>query len=157
MYAVDVGYGQLAWTLRNDARVVVMERTNIRHLRELPEFIDLAVIDVSFISLKHVLPAVKDLLRSDGRVVALVKPQFEAGRERVRKGVVRDPDTWRAVLRDVASFAASTGWHVWNLARSPIQGPAGNVEFLMYLSVTPAADLVDVQGLIDILTLLSTV
>lgn len=138
VYAIDVGYGQLAWRLRNDPRVVVMERTNIRAVESLPEPADLAVIDVSFISLRLVLPRVAALLRSDGEAVALVKPQFEAGRERVgKKGVVRDPEVWREVLTRVLTFAEDTGWRVRGVARSPILGPAGNVEFLAHLSRDP--------------------
>lgn len=136
VYAIDVGYGQLAWTLRQDPRVVVMERTNIRHVESLPEPIDLAVIDVAFISLLQVLPTVQRLLRDGGQVVCLIKPQFEAGRGRVgRKGVVRDPQVWQEVLLRVLEFAAETGWCVRGLERSPIRGPAGNVEFLGQLSL----------------------
>lgn len=131
VYAVDVGYGQLAWTLRNDPRVVVMERTNIRTLSGLPESVDLAVIDTSFISLRQVLPPVRALLGEEGRVIALVKPQFEAGRASVRKGVVRDPAVWREVLANVADYARDNRLAAVNVTRSPVQGPAGNVEFLM--------------------------
>jgi len=133
VYAVDVGYGQLAWTLRNDSRVAVMERTNIRGVSSLPEPIDLAVIDTSFISLRKVLPPVHDLLTDGGQVVALVKPQFEAGRASVRKGVVRDPAIWREVLLGVVGYARESGFRVLHVTRSPIRGPAGNVEFLMQL------------------------
>jgi len=135
VYAVDVGYGQLDWRLRRDPRVVVMERTNIRYLGSLPEPVDLATIDVSFISLKLVLPVVWKLLKPDGNVVALVKPQFEAGRDRVgKKGVVRDPGVHRAVLEDIASWAIEQGWCVRGLTRSPLKGPEGNVEFFVYLA-----------------------
>lgn len=151
VYAVDAGYGQLAWTLRNDPRVVVMERTNIRSLTSLPEAIGLAVIDVSFISLRQVLPHVKPLLTPDADAVALVKPQFEAGREQANrsKGVIRDPGIWREVLRRVLTFATETGWVVRGLHRSPIRGPAGNVEFLAHLSVADAADAVDPEAAIE--------
>lgn len=134
VYAVDVGYGQLAWTLRNDARVVVMERTNIRHLTSLPEAIDLGVVDTSFISLRTVLPAMTPLMAPEAEIVPLIKPQFEAGRGQVgRKGVVRDPAVWRQVLREVLATAGEGGWEPAGLERSPILGPAGNVEFLAYL------------------------
>ena len=141
VYAVDVGRGQLIQRLSDDPRVVSMERTNLRELRTLPEPIDLATLDLSFISLALVLPAVRELLGYGGRVVALVKPQFEAGRDDVpRGGVVRDPDTWRRVLDEVASSAAATGLHAWNVIRSPITGTDGNVEFLLDLRTdAPAA------------------
>jgi 23S rRNA (cytidine1920-2'-O)/16S rRNA (cytidine1409-2'-O)-methyltransferase len=135
VYAVDVGYGQLAWELRKDSRVAVMERTNIRHVEALPEVVDLAVIDVSFISLRQVLPPVRRLLSEDGDIVALVKPQFEAGRGKVgKKGVVRDPAVWTHVLHTVLRSAAEDGWTVRGVIPSPIRGPAGNVEFLVHLS-----------------------
>jgi 23S rRNA (cytidine1920-2'-O)/16S rRNA (cytidine1409-2'-O)-methyltransferase len=140
VYAVDVGYGQLAWKLRNDPRVVVMERTNVRSLESLPEAIDLAVADVSFISLRLVLPVMARLLRPQGEAIVLIKPQFEAGRRQVgKKGVVRDPAVWREVLAGVLRYAEQGGWRVLGLARSPIRGPAGNVEFLAHLSRDPAA------------------
>ena len=135
VYAIDVGYGQLAWRLRNDPRVIVMERTNIRAVESLPEPADLAVIDVSFISLRLVLPRVVALLRPTGEALTLIKPQFEAGREQVgKKGVVRDPAIWREVLTRILTFAEATRWTVRGVERSPILGPAGNVEFLAYLS-----------------------
>jgi 23S rRNA (cytidine1920-2'-O)/16S rRNA (cytidine1409-2'-O)-methyltransferase len=119
---------------------VSMERTNLRELESLPEPVDLATLDLSFISLALVLPAVRRLLAADGRVVALVKPQFEAGRDDVpRGGVVRDPDTWRRVLDEVASSAVATGLHPWGVIRSPITGTDGNVEFLVDLRSEPAA------------------
>jgi 23S rRNA (cytidine1920-2'-O)/16S rRNA (cytidine1409-2'-O)-methyltransferase len=146
VYAVDVGYGQLAWTLRTDPRVVVMERTNIRTLESLPEPIDLAVADLSFISLRLVLPAIARLLTTNGEAVVLIKPQFEAGRGQVgRKGVVRDPDVWAEVLRAVLSSAMEGGWRVLGLARSPVRGPAGNVEFLAHLSRDPAAGSIELE------------
>ncbi len=137
VYAVDVGYGQLAWRLRRDPRVVVLDRTNVRHLGSLPEPIDLVTIDVAFISLELVLPAALRVLKPNtGQVIALVKPQFEAGRERVGKGgVVRDPATHRAVLEKVCDAARSLGFIPRGLTRSPITGPAGNVEFLMHLAL----------------------
>ena len=140
VYAVDVGRGQLLDRLRRDPRVVSMERTNLRELTELPEPIDLATLDLSFISLRLVLPAVRDMLAESGRVVALVKPQFEAGKEQVpRGGVVRDPAVWAAVLADVADGARIVGLHPAGAIRSPITGGDGNVEFLLDLS-TAAAD-----------------
>jgi len=133
VYAIDVGYGQLAWRLRQDPRVVVMERTNIRYLTGLPELVDLAVVDVSFISLELVLPVVKKLLKPEGQIVGLIKPQFEAGREQVGKGgVVRDPQVHRAVLYRVLSWARAHGLFTRGLIRSPVVGPAGNVEFLAH-------------------------
>lgn len=134
VYAIDVGYGQLDWTLRTDPRVVVLERTNARHLEALPEPVALATIDVSFISLRLILPRVWNWLSSDGQVVALVKPQFEAGREQVGKGgVVRDRRVHQRVLADILGWATSNGWHRRGLARSPITGPKGNIEFLLWL------------------------
>ncbi len=133
VYAIDVGYGQLAWRLRNDPRVVVMERVNVRYLEGLPELVDLATVDVSFISLELVLPAVIGFLKSDGEIVALIKPQFEAGRKQVGKGgVVRDPTVYRAVLRKVLLWAQEHGLVVRGLMTSPLKGPAGNVEFLAH-------------------------
>ncbi len=135
IYAIDVGYGQLAWKLRTDPRVIVMDRTNIRRLVSLPEPVDLAVIDASFISLQLILPVVKKLLKPLGEVVALVKPQFEAGRQQVGKGgIVRDPDVHRAVLARLSRFAGDAGWRIRGMARSRIVGAEGNVEFFMYLA-----------------------
>lgn len=136
VYAIDVGQGQLDWKLRQDERVVVMERTNARYVDALAEPIDLAVIDVSFISLKLILPAVRKWLKADGDVIALIKPQFEAGPESVGKGgIVRDPDVHRAVLGDLLGWVAAEGWGVRGLSRSSIQGTDGNVEFLVWLRV----------------------
>jgi 23S rRNA (cytidine1920-2'-O)/16S rRNA (cytidine1409-2'-O)-methyltransferase len=136
VFAVDVGYGILDYRLRADPRVTAMERTNVRHLERLPDeaLAGCAVIDVSFISLRLVLPAVQRLISPDAWVVALIKPQFEAGAEQVGKGgVVRDAAVHRAVLRDVLTFAAEIGLTPRGLERSPITGPAGNVEFLAWL------------------------
>lgn len=135
VYAVDVGYGQLAWQLRNDARVIVLERTNIRYLTKesLPEIPDFATIDVSFISLSKVLPRVGELTAADAGGVALVKPQFEAGRDKVgKKGVVRDPAVHLEVLNAVAALVAGLGWVIAGLDYSPVTGPEGNIEFLFY-------------------------
>ncbi len=134
VYAIDVGYGQLAWRLRQDPRVVTMERVNVRYLRELPELVDLATVDVSFISLKLVLPAVMQLLKPNGWIIALIKPQFEAGRKQVGKGgVVKDHAVHLAVLYDVLGWALSNSLQVNGLVVSPLRGPAGNVEFLAHV------------------------
>jgi 23S rRNA (cytidine1920-2'-O)/16S rRNA (cytidine1409-2'-O)-methyltransferase len=131
VYAIDVGYGQLDWKLRSDPRVVVMERTNARYLTSLPEPVDLATMDVSFISVRLVLPAVGRLLGPGGQIIILVKPQFEAGRGQVGKGgVVRDPAIHRSVLEELASWGDREGFGFQKLAVSPVKGPAGNVEFL---------------------------
>ncbi len=137
VYSVDVGYGQLAWKLRTDERVVNMERTNIRYVtpEDIGEELDFASIDVSFISLKLVLPVAEKLLKEGGELVALIKPQFEAGREKVgKKGVVRDAGVHREVIEDVVMFAQSNGFKVLGLDFSPIRGPEGNIEYLMYVS-----------------------
>ena len=135
IYAVDVGYGQLDWKLRSDQRVVVMERTNIRYLKSLPERPSLCVVDVSFISLRLVLPVLYTLTAGESECVALVKPQFEAGRGLVGKGgVVRDERVHQQVVTDVIAAASEIGWSARGLVRSPITGPAGNVEFLLHLS-----------------------
>ncbi len=141
VYAVDVGYGLLAYRLRQDERVVVLERTNIRHLTSLPERPDLATIDVSFISLEKVIPPVVRLLKPGAPIVALVKPQFEAARREVGKGgVVRDPLTHAAVLGRLARWTAKQGLRVRGLTTSPLRGPAGNKEFFLLLgSPTPAS------------------
>ncbi|MEM8530429.1 MAG: TlyA family RNA methyltransferase [Chloroflexota bacterium] len=142
VYAIDVGYGQLDWGLRQDERVVVLERTNVRYLEALPgsdtneqtPLADCAVIDVSFISLRLVLPAIQRLLRPSAWIVALIKPQFEAGQSQVgRGGVVRDRSVHAAVLRDILGFATDIGLPPHGLTRSPITGPAGNIEFLAWL------------------------
>jgi 23S rRNA (cytidine1920-2'-O)/16S rRNA (cytidine1409-2'-O)-methyltransferase len=135
VYAIDVGYGQLAWSLRQDPRVVVMERTNARYLEALPELVDLVTIDASFISLKLLLPTAARLLFPDrGMAILLIKPQFEAGRRQVGKGgVVRDLAVHRQVLMDVLTWAETQGWDVWGVTPSPVRGPAGNVEFLAHL------------------------
>jgi len=136
IYSIDVGYGQLAWEIRNDPRVVCMERTNIRYVthEQVPDIIELAVIDVSFISLKIVLPAVRALMGETGDVYCLIKPQFEAGREKVgKKGVVREKNTHYEVIEMVLSYAVSIGFKVLDLDFSPIKGPEGNIEYLAYL------------------------
>ena len=136
VYAVDVGHGQLAWKLRNDPRVVCMEKTNIRYVtpEDIEEPVEFASIDVSFISLTKVLGPVKELLTENGQIVCLIKPQFEAGREKVgKKGVVREKSTHLEVIEMVISFAVSIGFEVMNLEYSPIKGPEGNIEYLLHL------------------------
>ena len=136
VYSVDVGYGQFAWKLRQDERVVNMERTNIRYVtrEDIGELIDFASIDVSFISLKLVLPPAYNLLKDDGEIVALIKPQFEAGKGQVgKKGVVRDKKVHFQVIREVIDFATSNGFALLGLSYSPIKGPEGNIEYLAYL------------------------
>lgn len=134
VYAIDVGYGQLAWSLRQDPRVIPMERANIRSLVPLPELVSLAVIDVSFIGLGLVLPRVAGLLAAGGQVIALIKPQFEVAKGQVGKGgVVRDPALHRAAIRKVLAEATQADLAPAGLIRSPITGPAGNVEFLAWL------------------------
>ncbi|HSM58017.1 MAG TPA: TlyA family RNA methyltransferase [Candidatus Sulfomarinibacteraceae bacterium] len=141
VYAIDVGYGQLAWKLRQDERVVVMERTNARHLESLPQTVDFVAIDVSFISLRLILPQVKRWLATDGDVVALVKPQFEAGPDQVGKGgIVRDSDVHRQVLEVIVGWAEAESLGPAGLIRSPIEGSAGNVEFLLWLRPGREAD-----------------
>lgn len=139
VYAVDVGYGQLAWKLRTDPRVVNMERTNIRHVTPdaLQEPVEFFSVDVSFISLKHIFPVASAVTAPEAVGVCLVKPQFEAGREKVgKKGVVREPDTHREVLLAAAGYAVQNGFLVKGLDFSPIKGPEGNIEFLMFVQKT---------------------
>ncbi|SDK50807.1 TlyA family RNA methyltransferase [Natronincola ferrireducens] len=136
VYAIDVGYGQLDWKLRQDSRVVVMERTNIRYVEPeaMEELGDFASIDVSFISLKLVLPVVKTLLKSSGEIVALVKPQFEAGKEKVgKKGVVKDENVHKEVVEEIINFAKNLEFQILELSYSPIKGPEGNIEYLLYM------------------------
>lgn len=131
VYAIDVGYGQLDYRLRQDERVIVMERQNARYLESLPEPVDLVTIDVSFISLSHILGTAARLIKPDGKVICLIKPQFEAGKDGVdRKGVVRDEGVHREVVQNVVEFAHELGLGVLGLDRSPLVGPAGNIEFL---------------------------
>ena len=138
VFAIDVGYGQLDWKIRSDERVVVMERTNIRYVTpaDLGEPLDLSVIDVSFISLKIVLPAIRALLKPTGQVVCLIKPQFEAGRDKVgKKGVVREPATHREVLDGFVALANELNFRILGLTYSPVKGPEGNIEFLGHLTL----------------------
>lgn len=146
VFAIDVGYGQLDWKIRSDPRVVVMERTNVRYVtpEQLGEPLDLSVVDVSFISLRIVLPTIKTLLKpGSGQVLCLIKPQFEAGREKVgKKGVVRDPQTHKEVLDDFLALTEELGFTVRGLTFSPVKGPEGNIEFLGHLT------LADVPGIV---------
>lgn len=136
VYAIDVGYGQLAWKLRTDERVVNMERTNFRYVthEQIPEDIDFASVDVSFISLKIILPVLHSLLKDGGEAVCLIKPQFEAGKEKIgKKGVVRDPSVHTEVVEGITTFAVENGFSLENLDFSPIKGPEGNIEYLMHI------------------------
>lgn len=136
VFAIDVGRGQLAWKLRNDERVVCMEKTNIRYVtpEDLGEAIDFSSIDVSFISLTKVLEPIRNYLKPDGQIVALIKPQFEAGREKVgKKGVVREKSTHHEVIEMVTAYAASIGFRILGIEFSPIKGPEGNIEYLVHL------------------------
>ena len=140
VYAIDVGYGQLAWKLRTDPRVINLERTNIRYVtqEQIPDGIDFFSVDVSFISLGLVLPVVKKLIRSDAQGVCLIKPQFEAGREKVgKKGVVRDPKVHIEVIEKVCAMMIETGFTVAGLDFSPVKGPEGNIEYLAFLKNIP--------------------
>ncbi len=142
VYAIDVGYGQLAWKLRCDERVVNMERTNFRYVthEQIPEQVDFASVDVSFISLRKILPVMRELLRDGGRAVCLIKPQFEAGRENVgKKGVVRDRALHESVVASITEFALESGFNVCNVDFSPIKGPEGNIEYLMLVEKSDSA------------------
>ncbi len=158
VYAIDVGHGQLDWKLRNDARVVCMEKTNFRYVtsEQIPDVIDFASVDVSFISLSKILPAAYPLLKSGGEMVCLIKPQFEAGREKVgKKGVVRDASVHEEVIRAVSEFTVADGFLILGLTYSPIKGPEGNIEYLMHIRKTDAVDItqdsVDInQEMVDI-------
>ena len=138
VFAIDVGYGQLDWKIRSDPRVVVMERTNVRYVtqEDLGEPLDLSVIDVSFISLRIVLPVVKTFLKPTGQVLCLIKPQFEAGKEKVgKKGVVRDPAIHKEVLDDFVALTKESDFKILGLTFSPVKGPEGNIEFLAHLTL----------------------
>lgn len=142
VYAIDVGYGQLAWKLRCDERVVNMERTNFRYVthEQIPEQVDFASVDVSFISLRKILPVMRELLRDGGRAVCLIKPQFEAGRENVgKKGVVRDRAVHESVVASITEFVVESGFNVCNVDFSPIKGPEGNIEYLMLVEKSDSA------------------
>ncbi len=138
VFAIDVGYGQLDWKIRSDPRVVVMERTNVRYVtpEQLGEPLDLSVIDVSFISLKIVLPVIKTFLKPTGQVLCLIKPQFEAGKDKVgKKGVVRDPETHKEVLDNFVQLVNELEFSILGLTFSPVKGPEGNIEFLAHLTL----------------------
>ena len=153
VYAIDVGYGQLAWSLRSDGRVVCLERTNARSLtrEQVPEEPDFSSVDVSFISLRLILPAIAGVLREGGQAVALVKPQFEAGREKVgKKGVVRDPAVHQEVLERFLEHARESGFSVLDLSFSPVRGPEGNIEYLGWLEKGPlAVRSFDIRALVE--------
>lgn len=155
VYAVDVGYGQFAWKLRQDERVVCMEKTNIRYVtpEDIADRLDFASVDVSFISLTKVLGPARALLQDDGKMVCLIKPQFEAGREKVgKKGVVRDKAVHEEVIHKVIDFALETGFSILNLEYSPIKGPEGNIEYLVYIRKTEEgsmADTVDIHAVVE--------
>ena len=137
VYSVDVGHGQLAWKLRNDERVVCMEKNNIRYVTpdDISDVIEFASIDVSFISLTKVLPAVRELMTPDGEIVCLIKPQFEAGREKVgKKGVVRELSTHIEVVQMIVDYARANGFRTLHLSYSPIKGPEGNIEYLLHIT-----------------------
>lgn len=140
VYAVDVGYGQFAWKLRQDERVICMEKTNIRYVtpEDIPDALDFASVDVSFISLTKVLGPARALLRDNGEMVCLIKPQFEAGKDKVgKKGVVRDGLVHKEVIEKVIGFALETGFSILNLEYSPIKGPEGNIEYLVHIRKEP--------------------
>ena len=151
VYAIDVGYGQLAWKLRQDERVINLERTNIRYVTEeqVPDSIDFFSVDVSFISLKLVLPVAFSLLQESGQGVCLIKPQFEAGREKVgKKGVVRDPAVHKEVIENTIAFTKEIGFSVLGLDYSPVKGPEGNIEYLMYVGKNGESIDVDIEELV---------
>ena len=153
VFAIDVGYGQLDWKIRSDPRVVVMERTNVRYVtpEQLGEPLDLSVVDVSFISLRIVLPVIKTFLKPTGQVLCLIKPQFEAGKEKVgKKGVVRDPATHKEVLDDFVALAGELGMAILGLTFSPVKGPEGNIEFLGHLTLAEREGICpDTQKLVE--------
>ncbi len=160
VYSVDVGYGQLAWKLRQDERVVVMEKTNIRYVKpeDIEELVDFASVDVSFISLSKVLPPLRDLLKAEAEVVCLIKPQFEAGREKVgKKGVVRDKSVHVEVIENVLGYAEEAGFKVLGLDFSPVKGPEGNIEYLMHIKkdseITPWLETLGDNAIKDIVEL----
>lgn len=156
VFSVDVGYGQFAWKLRNDERVVCMEKTNIRYVtpEQIGELLDFASVDVSFISLTKVLPAALPLMNEGGEMICLIKPQFEAGREKVgKKGVVREPQTHLEVIQKIIEFSLEHGFSVRNLSFSPIKGPEGNIEYLVHLkkeTVTTMDEGVDAVDVVQV-------
>ena len=153
VYSIDVGHGQLAWKLRNDERVVCLEKTNFRYItnEQVPEPIDFASVDVSFISLSKILPAAYPLIREEGRMVCLIKPQFEAGKEKVgKKGVVREPAVHIEVIENALSYARDNHFRILGLDYSPVRGPEGNIEYLMYIEKSIQPDLVQNDIIKDI-------
>ncbi len=149
VYAIDVGYGQLAWKLRTDERVVNLERTNFRHVttETIPEALDFASVDVSFISLEHILPPLKTLIKNGATAVCLIKPQFEAGKDKVgKKGVVRDPLIHAEVIENVTGYILESGFSLIGLDFSPIKGPEGNIEYLAFIQ---SSDTPEVSGEIN--------
>ena len=153
VFAIDVGYGQLDWKIRSDPRVVVMERTNIRYVtpEDLGEPLDLSVIDVSFISLKIVLPTIKTLLKANGQVLCLIKPQFEAGKEKVgKKGVVREPQTHKEVLDNFVALANELQFQILGLTFSPVKGPEGNIEYLAYLRKSDETNIITDETILSV-------
>lgn len=151
VYAIDVGFGQLSWKIRRDPRVIVMEKTNARYLKALPEPVDLITIDASFISLGLLLPVVIHWLTNEGQVIALIKPQFEAGREEAApgKGVIRDPLVHQRVLSEIAAMCMETGFGVFGIIRSPVIGPKGNQEFLIHLAKRAGLSQAEVRSIIN--------
>jgi len=153
VYSIDVGHGQLAWKLRNDERVVCLEKTNFRYItnEQVPEPIDFASVDVSFISLSKILPAAYPHIRDEGRMVCLIKPQFEAGKEKVgKKGVVREPAVHIEVIENALSYARDNHFRILGLDYSPVRGPEGNIEYLMYIEKSDQPDLVQNDIIKDI-------
>ncbi|MBR6281497.1 MAG: TlyA family RNA methyltransferase, partial [Lachnospiraceae bacterium] len=153
VFSVDVGYGQFAWKLRQDPRVVCMEKTNIRYVtpEDIGEALDFASVDVSFISLTKVLPPARELLKDGAEMVCLIKPQFEAGREKVgKKGVVRDPKVHEEVIEKIVLFASTNGFEVLGLDYSPVKGPEGNIEYLVHIKKVdnPGEPEVDIAGIV---------
>ncbi len=155
IYAIDVGYGQLAWKLRTDERVINLERTNFRYVtkEQVPDSLDFASVDVSFISLSHILPVLRTLLKENGRAVCLIKPQFEAGREGVgKKGVVREKSVHIAVIEKIVNLAITSGFNLLNLDFSPVKGPEGNIEYLCYIEKSDEAKIlcnINAEELVD--------
>lgn len=152
VYSIDVGYGQLAWKLRNDDRVINMERKNFRYItkNDIPEEIDFFSVDVSFISLELILPSAFDLLKTDGCAVCLIKPQFEAGKDKVgKKGVVRDSSVHKEVIDKVFGFTRNIGFKIYGLDFSPIKGPEGNIEYLMFIGKDGENAEIDIDGVIE--------
>ena len=152
VFCIDVGYGQLDWKLRNDPRVVNMEKCNVRYLDvdKIGRNVDFISIDVSFISLKLVFPVAAELLDASGCLVCLVKPQFEAGREQVgKKGIVRDPQVHRQVIRQVIGYGEDNGLYTWGLTYSPVTGTKGNIEYLLFMKKQKCDNSIDTDSLID--------